>query len=217
MVKVPVVSSTRELVGEMDVPEVVIAGPPADHLLYEAAKMQMANRRRGTAATKTRGEVKGSGAKPWRQKGIGRARSGSVRSPLWRGGGTVFGPQPREYRYRLPRSARRRALCAALAAKHREGRLVVVEGFSLPEPRTRHVVSLLHGLGLEGSALLIVEGRQPEIERAARNLPRVKVLRSEGLNVYDVLRHEHLVCTRAALEQISRRLQGAPAGEVAAR
>lgn len=205
-VRIPVLSPEREAVGEIELPPVVVSQPPREHLLYEVVKMQRANRRAGTASTKTRGQVRGGGKKPWRQKGTGRARSGSRRSPLWVGGATVFGPQPRSYAYRLPRSARRTALCAALAHKQRDGNLTVVNQIALPEPKTRYMVEFLSGLELKGGVLVVIVDADQTLERAARNLPHVKVLRCIGLNVYDLLRYQHCLFTQAALEQISQRL-----------
>jgi large subunit ribosomal protein L4 len=206
-VKLPVVSQTRSPVGEVDVPAAVVAGPVREHLLYEMVRSQRASRRAGTAATKTRGFVSGGGKKPWRQKGTGRARAGSTRSPVWAGGGTVFGPQPRDYSYRLPKSARRAALRAALGARHADGKLLVVDQLRLEEAKTKRMIACLGALGVGEASVLVVLGEHDErVERAARNLPRVKVLQAAGLNVYDVLGHEHLVITRAALEQVAARL-----------
>jgi len=214
-VSLPVLSQSRERVGEMSVPAAVVAGPVREHLLHEAVRSQLAGRRAGTAATKTRGFVSGGGKKPWRQKGTGRARSGSTRSPLWAGGGTIFGPQPRDYTYRLPKSARQAALRAALAARHAAGKLLVVDGLTLPAAKTKHMVECLAGLGFAEapSVLVVLRDADETIMRAARNLPRVKVLRAVGLNVYDVLGHAEIVFTRPALEQVASRLG---AGEVAA-
>lgn len=205
-VTVPVVSQARVPAGECTVPAAVLAGPVREHLLHEMVKAQLASRRAGTAATKTRAFVSGGGKKPWKQKGTGRARSGSSRSPLWEGGAVVFGPQPRDYSYRLPRSARRAALCAALAARNAEGKLTVVDGLRLDEPKTKRMVECLRGLGVEGSALVVLAQPDDDVMRAARNLPRVKVLPAVGLNVYDVLNHQHLIMTREALEQVAARL-----------
>ncbi len=207
-VTVPVVSQTRAPAGDIQVPAALVAGPTRPHLLHEMVKCQLAGRRRGTAATKTRGFVSGGGKKPWKQKGTGRARSGSSRSPIWRGGAVIFGPQPRSYAYRLPRSARRAALQAALAARHGDGTLLVVDRLSLPEPKTKRMLECLQGLGIEGSALVVLAGHDDAVERAARNLPHVKVIPTAGLNVYDVLGHVHLIVTRDALEQLAARLGG---------
>ncbi len=206
MVTVPVLSQRREPVGAMDVPAAVLAGPVREHLLYEMVRSQLASRRAGAAATKTRGFVSGGGKKPWKQKGTGRARAGSIRSPLWEGGATIFGPQPRDYGYQLPRSARRAALRSALAARHGEGKLTVVDGLTLPEAKTKRMVECLQGLELEGSVLVVLAKPDPAVERAARNLPGVKVLVVGGLNVYDVLGHANLVMTREALDAVATRL-----------
>jgi large subunit ribosomal protein L4 len=206
-ITLPVVSQSRAPVGELRVPAAIVAGPVKDALLHAAVRGQLAGRRAGTHATKTRGFVSGGGKKPWKQKGTGRARAGSIRSPIWAGGGTIFGPQPREYAYRLPRSARRAALRAALADRHAAGTLLVVDSLTLPEPRTKHMVECLTGLGVgEGGVLVVLAEHDPAIERAARNLPWAKVIVAGGLNVYDVLRHRHLVLTRPALEQVVVRL-----------
>src|SRR6266581_2945051 len=155
-VTLPVVSQSRAPAGQVEVPAAVVAGPVREHLLHAAVQSQMAGRRAGTAATKTRGFVSGGGKKPWRQKGTGRARAGSTRSPIWAGGGTIFGPQPRDYSYRLPRSARRAALRAVLAARHSTGALVVIDQIALPEPKTKRMVEWLDGLGLADASVLVV-------------------------------------------------------------
>ncbi|GIW40116.1 MAG: 50S ribosomal protein L4 [Candidatus Binatia bacterium] len=201
--RVPLRSSDNQVLGEVSLPP-AFCGPVRRHLLYEAVKMQLANRRAGTACTKTRGEVRGGGRKPWRQKGTGRARAGSIRSPLWVGGGTVFGPKPRDYSYRMPRTARRAALASALSLKAREDKLLVVENLDLPEIKTKAVVALLERLGVE-SGLLVTGEPNETLEKSARNLPRVKVLRVEGINPYDILRYDRLVLTRSALEKLRER------------
>ena len=189
---------------ESELPQAVFGVPVRPHLLHQAVVMQLNNRRAGTASTKTRGKVQGSGRKPWRQKGSGRARAGSVRSPIWVGGGTVFGPAPRDYSYRIPKSARRQALLSALSLKSQEGKVVVVEPADVSEIKTRLMAEAVAALGVE-SALIVIAERDDRIELSARNLPRVKVLRAEGLNVYDLLRFEHLVLTRDALGKIEER------------
>jgi large subunit ribosomal protein L4 len=201
-----VVSQTRAAVGQIEVPAAVLAGPVREGLLHEMVKSQLASRRAGTHATKTRGLVSGGGKKPWRQKGTGRARAGSIRSPLWAGGAVVFGPQPRDYGYHLPKAARRAALRSALAARHGEGKLLVVDALSLAEPKTKQMVQCLKDLGVEGSALVVLAEPNAALMRAARNLPRVKVLLVGGLNVYDVLKHATLVMTRDALAALATRL-----------
>ena len=204
-VTVALKSQRTEPVGEVTLPAEVFNGPVRRHLLYEAVRMQRANRRAGTVSTKTRGFVSGGGKKPWRQKGTGRARAGSSRSPLWVGGATIFGPQPRDYSYRLPASARKAALRAALSAKQRAGQLLVLDAISLEAPKTKLLAKLVADLQIE-NALIVIPERDESLERAARNLPTVKVLRAEGVNVYDVLRYERLVMTRPAIDAVLRRL-----------
>jgi len=206
-VTVPVISQTRAKVGEIQVPAGIIGGPVREHLLHAMVRSQLASRRAGTVGTKTKGFVSGGGKKPWKQKGTGRARAGSIRSPLWAGGGTIFGPQPRDYSYRLPKSARRAALRDALASRHAAGSLVVVDSLKLAEAKTKRMIECLGALGLEDATVLVVlAGPDETLERAARNLPGVKVLLAKGLNVYDVLGHAKLLVTRAAFEELARRL-----------
>lgn len=203
---IDVVSSEREKVGEIVVPPGIADQPPREHLLYEAVRAQLASRRSGTAATKTRSQVRGGGRKPWRQKGTGRARAGSTRSPIWVGGATVFGPQPRSYAYRLPRSARKTALRAALAHKLRAQALVVIDEIRFDQPKTKQMVDLLTRLELGDSVLLLLGEADVNVQKSARNLPGVKVLLSPGLNVYDLLRYRKVLATQAAVRQIAERL-----------
>ena len=202
---VPVVSQRNEAVGEVTLPPTLFGGPVKRHLLYETVKMQLANRRAGTHATKTRAFVSGGGKKPWRQKGTGRARAGSNRSPVWVGGATIFGPQPRDYSYRLPATARKAALRAALAAKARDGQLLVVDRIALEAPKTKLLAQVAAQLQVK-SALIVIAGRDDGLERAARNLPRIKVLRVEGANVYDILRYERLILTPDAIRALEARV-----------
>jgi large subunit ribosomal protein L4 len=185
--------------------EAIFGAKTRPHLLHQAVVMQLANRRAGSAATKTKGFVSGGGKKPWRQKGTGRARAGSIRSPIWVGGGTTFGPQPRDYSYRMPRTARREALLSALSLKNREGKIFVVDKFELDEIKTKLMVKALAELKVD-SALVVIPQSDVKIERSARNLPKIKVLRVEGLNVYDLLRYEHLILTEGALKRLEERL-----------
>lgn len=175
------------------------------HLLHQIVVMQLNNRRAGTAATKSKGLVRGGGKKPWRQKGTGRARAGSIRSPLWVGGGTIFGPQPRDYSFRMPRKARKEALLSALSLKNRDGKIIVVDKLELEEAKTKLMVKALAELKVT-SALILISRPNATIERSARNIPAVKVLRVEGLNVYDLVRYEHLILTEGALKLLEERL-----------
>ena len=205
---ISVLSAQREKVGEIALPAAISEQPQREHLLFETVRMQLANRRSGTAATKTRAYVRGGGRKPWRQKGTGRARAGSNRSPVWVGGATVFGPQPRSYAYRMPRSARKTALRAALAQKLRQDEVVVIDAIQFDEPKTKQMVILLAQLEMGDSVLLVLADADVNVQKSARNLPGVKVLLSQGLNVYDLLRYRKILVTQAAMQQISERLGG---------
>jgi large subunit ribosomal protein L4 len=176
------------------------------HLFHQVVRMQLANRRRGTASTKTRGEVSGGGRKPWRQKGTGRARQGSTRSPLWRGGGVALGPKPRDYAYKLPKKVRRGALCSALSMKAQEGLLKVIDHIDLVEPKTKQMVAFLKGLGVEKAALILLGDDNLNVQLAARNLSNVKVLRSEGVNIYDLLAYDYLICAKETLIDLQERV-----------
>jgi large subunit ribosomal protein L4 len=167
--------------------------------------MQLANRRAGTACTKNRAKVSGSRRKPWRQKGTGRARAGTRQSPLWRGGGVVFGPTPRDYSMKVNRKVRKAALRSVLTQKLREGRLKVLDRLELPEIRTKRMAEVVRNLGVD-KGLFVVPTRDPRVELSARNLPSVQVLPVEGLNVYDVLRFEYLVIVRDSLDGIYKRV-----------
>jgi large subunit ribosomal protein L4 len=185
--------------------EAIFGAKTRPHLLHQTIVMQLANRRAGSASTKSKGLVRGGGKKPWRQKGTGRARSGSIRSPIWVGGGTTFGPVPRDYSYRLPRTARREALLSALSLKNRDGKIIVVDKFELEEAKTRIMVKALAELKVE-SAVIVISQPDVKIERSARNLSKVKVLRVDGINVYDLLRHDYLIFTQEALQRLEERL-----------
>jgi large subunit ribosomal protein L4 len=169
--------------------------------------MQLANRRSGTASTKTKGLISGGGRKPWRQKGTGRARAGSTRSPLWRHGGTIFGPQPRDYSYKMPKKAWRAALCLAISDRARNGKLFVVESLDLSEPKTKVAKAALDKLGLKHALIVLGEG-DGKFLLAARNLAAHKVLAIEGLNVYDVLNYRELVMTIRTAKAIEARFAG---------
>jgi large subunit ribosomal protein L4 len=175
-------------------------------LIHQVIRMQLANRRRGTVSTKTRGEVSGGGRKPWRQKGTGRARQGSTRSPLWRGGGVALGPKPRDYSYGLPKKARRAALRSALTMKVREGLLKVLDRLELPGPKTKQMVALLKDLGVEKRALIVLANDDTNVQLAARNLSDVKAIRVDGLNIYDLLVHDYLICAQDALVKLQERV-----------
>lgn len=176
-------------------------GAPNNALFYEVVKMQLANRRSGTACTKTKGLVSGGGIKPWKQKGTGRARSGSNRSPVWRHGGTVFGPRPRDYSYQMPKKSVREALISAISLRLQEGKVRVYDAIELKEPKTKNVVAFLKTVGID-NGLIVIEGNNSNLELAARNLKDFKVLKAVGINVYDILNYDNLLITKAALEKI---------------
>ena len=205
MPSVDVVNLSLEKKGAVNLDERFFAVPIKMGLLHEAVLMQLTNQRQGTASTKTRGEVRGGGKKPWRQKGTGRARAGSIRSPLWRGGGIVFGPRPRSYQQDFTRRKSRAALYVALTAKVQEGAFKILEDLSLPEPKTRALVAMLKGLQLKGKILILLEGHSTDFMRAAQNLPGVTIQDLWSLNVYDVLRHDHLLVRRQDLEMLQQR------------
>jgi large subunit ribosomal protein L4 len=192
--------------GSVELDPAVFEAKVLPHLFHAEVRRQLTRRRAGTHATKNRAGVSGGGIKPWRQKGTGRARQGTIRAPQWAGGGIVFGPVPRSYEHTLTKKTRRAALRGALSLRNREGKVAGVESLTLDAPRTKLLVEALAGLGLAGSVLIVIEAADRNLELAARNLPKVDVLRAEGLNVYDVLRHDQLLVTQGALARIHERL-----------
>ena len=169
------------------------------HLLHAAVVNQLANKRAGTASTKNKAMVSGGGKKPWKQKGTGRARAGSNRSPLWRHGGTVFGPTPRDYSYEMPKKEKRAAMMSALAAKVGESRMILLDKIELADPRTKQMTGMLETLGVSESALVLIHAENKNVTLAARNIPNVKVLRMNNINVYDLLKYRYLITTQDAL------------------
>lgn len=168
-------------------------------VLHQAVVNFLANQRQGTHATKTKGLISGGGKKPWKQKGTGRARSGSTRSPLWRGGGTIFGPQPRDYSYKLPKKVKRLALMNAFHEKLSSGEVIILDGFSIEKPRTKDVIAILKNLDLQNkSVLIILPEKNDSVVLSARNIPGVKVVRAADVNVYDVIAHSMLLMTKDA-------------------
>jgi len=203
MPKVAVFDITGKQTGEIELSDDVFGVEVNPAVMHQAVVMQLANQRQGTAATKTRGLVRGGGRKPWRQKGTGRARAGSIRSPLWVGGGTVFGPQPRSYSFRMPRKARRLALKSALSSKVESGELVVLEELRMAEPKTKEFIKILTNLNAAAAKALVVLG-EPDltVEKSSRNIPNVKAITSSGINVYDLLYHDKVLLTRDAVAKI---------------
>ncbi|MDI9469474.1 MAG: 50S ribosomal protein L4 [Bacillota bacterium] len=202
MAKVNVYNMEGEITGEVDLAEQIFGIEPNLAVLQQAVVAQLANRRQGTAKTKLRGEVRGGGRKPYRQKGTGRARQGSIRAAQWVGGGVIFGPEPRCYRQRLNKKMRRLALKSALSLKQSNGQILVMDSLEMDEIKTRRFVKMMDKLGVNGTALIITEGGQANLERSARNVPGVRTGRVNTLNVHDIMKHERFVMTRAALEQI---------------
>lgn len=194
-----------EKVGDIELNDSVFNVEVNTGILHEVVCMQRANRRSGNACTKTRGEVSGGGAKPWRQKGTGRARAGSRTSPVWRGGGTVFGPKPRDYSYTMPKKVKRLALCMALSARNQEGNLIVVDQFQLPEIKTKQFVQVMNNFNCD-NCLVVTEGNDDQILLSARNAVGYKVLPVAGLNVYDILKHSKLMLVQSSLQKIEDRV-----------
>lgn len=202
MPKVPVYNMSGSQVGEIELAESIFGIEPHMHVLHEAVVMQQASRRRGTHDVKNRSEVAGGGRKPWRQKGTGRARQGSIRSPQWVGGGTVFGPTPRSYSYKLPKKVRRLALKSALSSKFKDGSIVVVDALTFDVPKTKEMIKVLSNLNVSKKALIVSVERDQNIERSASNIPGVKVVSATGVNVLDLLKHNHLVITKDAVAKV---------------
>ena len=201
MSQVELINKENKSVGKVELPDDIFGVKVNKELLYEVVHNHLANKRQGNAATKTKGLVSGGGKKPYKQKGTGRARAGSNRSPLWRGGGTIFGPQPRDYSYRLPKKAKWLALSSALAAKFADNEVVIIDDLSLVEPKTKAVKSMLKGLGLD-NVLIIVPEKNGNLELAARNIPRVDIARVSELNVYSILAHKKLLILKDAVERL---------------
>src|SRR5205807_1753786 len=182
-------------VGDLELNDAIFAAPLNKALIYEAVKSYLANQRQGTVSTKTRGEVSGSGRKLWKQKGTGRARVSSIRSPLWKGGGNVHGPRPRDWSYNLPKKMRKRAMCAAISERLREGNLIIVSEWSLEHPKTREFINTLGSLKLTGKTLIVDSLKNTKLMLASRNVQTAKVVNSYGVNIYDLVNHQKLVLT----------------------
>ncbi|MBW2673064.1 MAG: 50S ribosomal protein L4 [Deltaproteobacteria bacterium] len=188
-------------VAEVELNDGVFGAEVNEHILYEVVRMQLACRRQGTASTKTRSDVRGGGRKPWRQKGTGRARAGTSRSPLWRGGGTVFGPHPRDYSYRVPKKVRRAALRSALSMKVKEDKVIILKDFPMDEIKTKRFQEVLDRFEL-GTTLFVLEEKNIILEKSSQNIKAVKMMRSEGINVYDLLKYDNLVLLEPSVKKI---------------
>lgn len=202
--QVPVYNIQGEQVKEADLRDDIFVAPVHEGLMHQALVRQMANAHLGTHKAKARGEVAGGGRKPWRQKGTGRARQGSIRAPHWRGGGTVFGPTPRSYEVRMPRKMRRAALRSALTVKAADSQLVLVDSFEMAEPKTRQMLEILQNLKVDSSALILLPASDEAILRSVRNLPKVRTLVAQYLNVRDLLKYDYVVLPLSSLEVIER-------------
>ncbi len=207
MAKVEVRNLKNKPVGELELNDAVFDYSASETLVWEAVRAFLAGRRKGSHKTKNRVEVRGGGGKPWRQKGTGRARVGSVRSPLWRKGGTVFGPRPRDYSQRFPRKKKRGAVRMVLSDKLRNQQLIVVQDFEVKSHKTRDLAGILEVFDLPGKVLIVDELKNRNLYLSARNLPRVKMVPANGVNVYDLLNCEHLILSREAVERLEETLK----------
>ena len=205
MALLKVYDAEKNEVSEIEVSDEVFAAPVNDNVIYEVVKMQLANRRQGTASTKERGEVSGSNRKPWRQKGTGRARSGRSRSPIWRKGGTVFGPRPRDYSYKVPKKVRRAALRSALSMKLRDEQILVLQDIPMVEIKTKAFQEILNRFELK-SALIVLDKKNDVLEKSSRNIRDIKMMRSEGINVFDLMKYRSLVLMEPSVKLIERAL-----------
>lgn len=206
MPKVNILNIKGENVGELELNEIMFATEVSEHAVYEVVKNQLANKRQGTQSAKTRAEVRGGGKKPFRQKGTGRARQGSIRSPQWVGGGVVFGPTPRSYSYKLPRKVRRLALTSVLSQKVQEDKLTVVEALTFDQPKTKLFKEVLANLKADTKTLVVLEGDNETAYLSARNIPNVKVIDDYNVNVLDVVDADRVVITKAALSTVEEAL-----------
>ena len=208
MPQTDIINNENKSIGKADLPEDIFGVEVRKGLLHEVVRNHLANKRQGTASTKTKGLVRGGGRKPYKQKGTGRARAGSIRSPLWRGGGIVFGPQPRDYSYKLPKKVKWTALSSALTAKFADGEIIIIDSISINEPKTRAVKGLLDSLGLKKNVLIIVPEKNEALELGVRNIPAVHVARVKELNVYSILSHEKLLISKDAIERMKEAYLG---------
>lgn len=192
-------------ISEIDLSDAVFGASVNRDAMYEVVRMQMASRRMGTASTKGRSDVRGGGKRPWRQKGTGRARAGHSRSPIWRGGGIIFGPTPRSYDFKPPRKVRRIALVSALSMKLKEERMIILKDFPMDEIKTKRFQEVIERFGFD-KALFVIDGSRPILEKSSRNIKNVKMVRSEGINVYDLLKYDHVVILEPSIKKIEEAL-----------
>ena len=202
MPKVSVLSQTGSSVGDIELNEAIFGIKPNEAVLFEALVQQRASLRQGNHKVKTRAEVAGGGRKPWRQKGTGRARQGSIRSPQWRGGGIVFGPSQRSYSYKLPKKVRRLALLSALSTKVRDEEIIVLDGLTFDAPKTKEFTKVLTDLSIDRKALFVTADLDEAVALSARNIPGISVITANGINVLDIVAHDKLVITKDAVQKI---------------
>ena len=207
MLKLAIYNKVGKEIDKIELPEKIFGAPVNTDVLHQAMVMHQASLRQGNASTKERGSVSGGGRKPWRQKGTGRARQGSIRSPLWHGGGVVFGPHPRDFGYTIPKKIRRAALRESLNAKFQDKNLVCLEDLKGPLAKTKEFASLLTALKLQGKILALLDGCDESVKLVSRNIPRFEMLRCEDVNAYDVLRNKNLLLTKASLTKILERVK----------
>lgn len=205
MPKASVYDLEKNVIEEIDLSSDIFEAPVKEHLLHSVTNWQLASKRSGTSSTKTRGEVRGSNAKPWKQKGMGRARAGTRKSPIWRKGGIVFGPRPKDWSYSIPKKVRKSALKSALSKKLSEGSIFVLKDFELPEIKTKQISEFMKKFDLS-KALVVVDSSNDNLAKSARNIKQVKVLKDEGLNVYDILRFSNVVILKNSVEKIQEAL-----------
>jgi len=191
----------KKKVSQVDLNDSVFGAEVNEAIIYDVVKMQLASRRSGTASTKTRSDVSGGGKKPWRQKGTGRARAGTTRSPIWRGGGIVFGPHPRDYSYSIPKKIRKKAIISALSMKFKENKMLILKDFPMEKISTRIFKGVFDLFSLK-KALFVLDDNNAVLLKSSRNLKNVKMIRSEGINVYDILNHEHLILLEPSVKKI---------------
>ncbi|WP_219834333.1 50S ribosomal protein L4 [Paenibacillus sp. R14(2021)] len=202
MPKVALYSVNGSQVGEVELSESVFGIEPNVHVLHSAVLLQQASERRGTHKTKGRSEVRGGGRKPWKQKGTGRARQGSIRSPQWVGGGTVFGPTPRSYSFKLPKKVRRLAIKSALSSKVVDNEIIVLDQLAFAQPKTKEFAAILNNLKVARKALIVTANYEDNVALSARNLPNVKFVAADGINVLDVMKYDKLIITKEAVEKV---------------
>ena len=191
----------KKKVSQVDLNDAVFGAEVNEAIIYDVVKMQLTSRRSGTASTKTRSDVRGGGKKPWRQKGTGRARAGTTRSPIWRGGGIVFGPHPRDYSYSIPKKVRKKAIISALSMKFKENKMLILKDFPMEKISTRIFKGVFDLFSLK-KALFILDDNNAVLLKSSRNIKNVKMIRSEGINVYDILNHEHLILLEPSVKKI---------------